>query len=218
MQTQAMPTTKSFSIFDCDSHIVEPKAIWDEYVPKAKRGYVKSQFYNPLVDDIKILNGKAYPYSAARSIRGTASLGPGRTSAENRKLIGTYFPGTPEYDEKVGNVAATWNPNARLMDMDMMGIDQVMIFPSHLVYLPLVRAAEAATLLASAYNDWAYDYCQPDRTRLFPCGIIALQDVEGAVKEVRRIAAKGFKAVAVRPCLWGDLYPRFPSSIAVARA
>jgi predicted TIM-barrel fold metal-dependent hydrolase len=202
--------SKSFPVFDCDSHIVEPKEIWDEYLPRAKREYVKSQFYNPLVEDLKILNGKAYPYSAARSISGTASWVPGRTSAENRKLIGTYVPGTTEYDEKVGRVAATWNPAARLNDMDMMGIDQVMIFPSHLVYLPLVRAAEAATLLASAYNDWAYDYCQADRSRLFPCGIVALQDVDGAVNEVRRLAAKGFRAVAVRPVLWDGRYPTFP--------
>jgi len=27
--------TKSFPVFDCDSHIVEPPAVWDEYVPPA---------------------------------------------------------------------------------------------------------------------------------------------------------------------------------------
>jgi len=65
--------------------------------------------------------------------------------------------------------------------------------------------------LATAYNDWAYDYCQADPARLFPCGLLALQDIDGAVQEVRRLAKKGFKTVAVRPVLdalaaepWGD--------------
>ena len=153
---------KSFPVFDCDSHIVEPGAIWDEYVPKDKRAFVKSHFYNPLVEHIKVLNGRAYPYSTTTAISSTSSWVPGRSSAENRELIGSLVPGTPEYDEKGGQVAATWNPRARLKDMDMMGIDQVMIFPSHMVYMPLVRDPQAATLITTAYNDWAYDYAQAD--------------------------------------------------------
>ncbi len=201
---------KDFPVFDCDSHIVEPAEIWDEYVPAAKREFVKEHFYNPLVADYKTLNGRRYPYNAARSISATSSWVPGRTSAETRRLIGTYTPGTPEYDEKLGKVAATWNPRARLNDMDAMGIDQVMVFPSHMVYLPMVRNAEAARLLATAYNDWAYDYCRADPARLFPCGLLALQDVEGAIAEVRRLAKLGFRSVAVRPVLWSGRYPTFP--------
>jgi predicted TIM-barrel fold metal-dependent hydrolase len=201
---------KSYPVFDCDSHIVEPKAIWDEYVPKGKREYVKSHFYNPLIEDIKVLNGKAYPYNKYSSITSTSSWVPGRSSEENRKRIGHYLPGTPEYDEHVGMVAATWDPHARLKDMDVMGIDQVMIFPSHMVYLPLVREAGASSILVTAYNDWAYDYCQADPTRIFPCGLLALQDVDGAVAEIRRLAKKGFKVVAIRPVLWSGRYPTFP--------
>jgi len=173
---------KSFPVFDCDSHVVEPTEIWNEYVPKGKREYVKSHFYNPLVEHIKVLNGRAYPYSSITAISSTSSYVPGRSSEENRKNIGSLVPGTAEYDEKGGQVAATWNPHARLKDMDMMGIDQVMIFPSHMVYLPLVRDPEAATVLTTAYNDWAYDYCQADTSRIFPCGLLALQDVDKAIE------------------------------------
>ncbi len=28
---------KDFPVFDCDSHVVEPPAIWDEYVPAKSR-------------------------------------------------------------------------------------------------------------------------------------------------------------------------------------
>jgi len=116
---------KDFPVFDCDSHVVEPAEIWNEYVPKGKREYVKSHFYNPLVEHIKVLNGRTYPYSSAGAISATSSWVPGRSTEQNRINIGTLTPGTPEYDEKGGKVAATWNPSARLNDMDVMGIDQV---------------------------------------------------------------------------------------------
>jgi hypothetical protein len=37
--------SKDFPVFDCDSHVVEPPEIWDEYVPSAIRPWVKTQFH-----------------------------------------------------------------------------------------------------------------------------------------------------------------------------
>ncbi len=37
-----MTATKTFPIFDCDSHIVEPPEIWDEYVPASVRTWAKT--------------------------------------------------------------------------------------------------------------------------------------------------------------------------------
>jgi hypothetical protein len=39
-----MTTRKDFPVFDCDGHVVEPPAIWDEYVPARERAWVKTQF------------------------------------------------------------------------------------------------------------------------------------------------------------------------------
>ena len=30
----AMIAAKNFPVFDCDSHVVEPPLVWDEYVPR----------------------------------------------------------------------------------------------------------------------------------------------------------------------------------------
>jgi len=76
--------------------------------------------------------------------------------------------------------------------------------------LALVRSPEAATVLARAYNDWVLDYCAADRRRLFPCAVLPLQSVEASIAELRRIAAAGFKAAAVRPCFWSGRYPTLP--------
>ena len=85
-----------------------------------------------------------------------------------------------------------------------------MLFPTWFVRLALVRSAEAAAMLARAYNDWVLDYCAADRRRLFPCAVLPLQSVEASVAELRRVAKLGFKAAAVRPCFWNGRYPTLP--------
>jgi hypothetical protein len=52
------------------------------------------------------------------------------------------------------------DPPARLADMDEMGIDLAVVFPTLLAeYLPLVQNPDAAANLARAYNDWVWDFC-----------------------------------------------------------
>ena len=59
---------------------------------------------------------------------------------------------------------------------------------SHMVRPPDVVARPAHCILARAYNDWIDDYCSTDRHRLFPCGIVPLQTVEGSIGGLRRVA------------------------------
>src|SRR5205807_4324377 len=123
-------------------------------------------------------------------------------SSDLKKEVGKLTPGTAAWQEKFGRLLGCRDPHARLSDMDALGTDQVMLFPTWFVRLALVRSAEAATILARAYNDWVLDYCAADRRRLFPCAVLPLQSVEASIAELRRIAALGFKAAAVRPCFW----------------
>ncbi len=94
--------------------------------------------------------------------------------------------------------------------MDAAGIDQVMIFPSTFVYLPLVDNADAAYICARAYNDWAYDYCNADKKRLYPAAVLPTQNVDFAIEELRRVAKRGFKSALVRPIIAQGKYPTFP--------
>ena len=62
-----MPATKNFPVFDCDSHVVEPPAIWEEYVPARDRAWVKSQFCFHTDGDLLMINGRVVPASRERS-------------------------------------------------------------------------------------------------------------------------------------------------------
>ena len=197
--------TKSFSVFDCDSHIVEPPAIWDEYVPARARAWVKTQFYFHTDTDTLLINGRAVPASRERA--NAAEVGWPRWS---KKEVGRLTPGTEAWKSRFGRLKGCRDPHARLRDMDALGTDQVMLFPSWFVRLALVRDSEAARVLASAYNDWVDDYAAADRRRLFPCAVLPIQSVDHAIAELRRVANKGFKAAAVRPCFWNGRYPTLP--------
>src|SRR5204862_3049750 len=108
--------------------------------------------------------------------------------------LGRYTPGTEEWQARFGRLLGCRDPHARLTDMDALGIDQVMLFPTWFVRLALLRDLQAAVILARAYNDWVHDYCAPDRRRLYPCAVLPLLSVEGAIEELRRVAKLGFKA------------------------
>src|SRR5438105_9787109 len=199
--------TKSFPVFDCDSHIVEPPAIWDEYVPAAVRAWVKSQFHFHTDTDTLLINGRAVPASRERA--NAAEVGWPRW---NKKDVGRLTPGTEEWKARFGRLKGSRDPRARLSDMDALGTDQVMLFPTWFVRLALVRDAEAARVLATAYNDWVDDYGAADRRRLFLCAVLPIQSVEHSIAELRRVAKKGFRAAAVRPCFWNGRYPTLPES------
>jgi len=197
--------TKTIPVFDCDSHIVEPPAVWDEYVPRKQRAWIKTQFCFHTDTDILHINGRAVP--AARERSNAAEVGWPRWS---KKEVGKLTPGTPEWQQKFGRLLGCRDPHARLKDMDAIGTDQVMLFPTWFVRLALLRDPGAAQILARAYNDWVHDYCAADRTRLFPCAVLPIQSVEGSIEELHRVAKLGFRAAAVRPCFWNGRYPTLP--------
>ena len=58
---------KDFPVFDCDSHVVEPPAIWDEYVPARSRAWVKTQFCFHTDSDLLFINGRVVPAARERS-------------------------------------------------------------------------------------------------------------------------------------------------------
>jgi predicted TIM-barrel fold metal-dependent hydrolase len=92
-----------------------------------------------------------------------------------------------------------------------MGVGQAVIFPTLFAeYLPAVEHPGAAAGLARAYNDWAADFAAAAPERLFPAAVLPLQSLYHALGELERAAAKGFKAVFIRPAFYEDRYLNHP--------
>jgi predicted TIM-barrel fold metal-dependent hydrolase len=106
-------------------------------------------------------------------------------------------------DQYVPINPGAYNPTARVADMDAMGVDQAVVFPTLFgEYLPQVVDPTAAEVLARAYNDWVWDFAQEAGGRVHPVAILALQSILGARRELERVAAKGFRSVLIRPAFY----------------
>jgi uncharacterized protein len=184
---------KRIPVLDADSHVFEPAEIWTEYLEPEYRVAARSAFYFSQSADglcTVILNGHPAPAIDSSRLNRRAIWRPGMTADE----IGRLDPGTP-YPINPGSQ----NAIARLKDMDEIGIDKALLFPTLFAeYLPAVENPDLAYALSRAYNNWIDDFCKSSQ-RLFPVGVLPMQDVAFAIEEARRIAARGFKAAFIRP-------------------
>jgi predicted TIM-barrel fold metal-dependent hydrolase len=204
---------KSFPVFDCDAHINDPLEIWTDYVEPEYRDAVKGAYWRD--GKQAVLNGRTVVISGASSdfpsYNPICIAGPGM----NKKVMRRFqqMPLSPAQKAYLEHRGA-YDPAARLRDMDLMGIDQVLVIPTMLVAnFPYIENAAGAYGLARAYNNWAIDFCSHAPDRLFPAGWLPLQNPDYTVQELERIAAKGFRVALVRPIDARGKYPNqiFPS-------
>jgi predicted TIM-barrel fold metal-dependent hydrolase len=90
----------------------------------------------------------------------------------------------------------------RIKDMDIDGIYASMNFPSLVAglggatFYTGTKDAEFGLALVKAWNDWLYEeWAQPHPDRIIGCQVTWLGDPQLAAAEIRRNAARGFKAV-----------------------
>jgi predicted TIM-barrel fold metal-dependent hydrolase len=191
-------------VIDADSHVFEPAAVWEQYLEPAYRVAARSAFYYHEDEDAAgvILNGRQAPLMHTGRINRCAIWRPGMTPEQ----IGALDPNRSHPINPGASSAA-----ARLADMDAMGVDQAVIFPTLFgEYLPAVENPDLALALSRAYNDWIRDLCQAAPQRLFPAAVLPLQDVGFAIQELHRVAGLGFKAVSIRPVFFEGRFLNHP--------
>jgi predicted TIM-barrel fold metal-dependent hydrolase len=98
--------------------------------------------------------------------------------------------------------AGVYDIHARVRDMDLDGVYASVCFPS-MVWgfcgqrISALPDPELALACVRAYNDWvAEEWAGPYPDRIIPASIPYLRDADVAAEEVRRNAARGFKAVS----------------------
>ena len=103
-------------------------------------------------------------------------------------------------------------PQARLAEMDAMGVDQSLLYPTWFAEgFFLVRDPDVAYALARAYNDWIADFCKAALQRLFGATILPLQNMDFALEKLQRVARiPSFRAVFIRPVFVEDRYLNHP--------
>jgi uncharacterized protein len=93
----------------------------------------------------------------------------------------------------------SYDPRARLADMDSEGIDVSVLFPSIGLGFVGIKDAELSAAGCRAYNNWMADFCGVAPQRLYSAAPVPLLDIELARTEMQRVVKQyGVKAVLVR--------------------
>jgi predicted TIM-barrel fold metal-dependent hydrolase len=176
---------RRFTLISVDDHLVEPPHLFDGRVPAR---------FAELAPHVELdEQGMEYwSYDGKRHYKVGLNAVVGRP-VEERSFEPTRF------DEMR---RGAWDIEARVHDMDLNGVYASLNFPSSLAgfagqrYQLDVSDPELALAVVRAANDWHLDeWAGTHPGRIIPCQLPWLLDAELAAEEVRRNAARGFKAM-----------------------
>jgi len=91
------------------------------------------------------------------------------------------------------------DPEQRLRDMDRDGIDAELIFPNKGLSMWATPDGAFAMAQCRVYNDWAWETFGPYNDTLVALACVATADLDGAIAEIQRCAALGFRGLSL-PC------------------
>ena len=189
-----MTTSKDFEVFDSDSHVVEPRELWERYLEPEYRVLGKHALWREegRFDSYLKVNGQVFRDNGNPNIPRHAIWKPGMT-----------WDSVGELDPDVRHPASEGasDPQARLRDMDAMGIDRAFLYPTWFAEgFHLVEDPDVSHALARAYNDWIADFCQVAPNRLFAAAMVPLGNMDFALTELRRVAGvRCFRGAFIRP-------------------
>lgn len=191
------------AIVDVDAHVVEPRDVWTSRLPAKYREAGPRIVYAP-AGEIKLV-GSSY-------VEAPGTEGPDvawwfyedRQTSLKRYIAAAGVPadevtlsGVTYEDMRPG----CYLQADRIADMTINGVQAQMCFPNYPRFCGQMflwgKDKELSRLCVEAYNDWMVEeWCGGSDGRLIPLCIVPLWDVDLAVAEVRRNAARGVRAVA----------------------
>ncbi len=201
-------------IISVDDHVVEPAHLWQERLP------AKMRARGPRVErarwgEFALTAGASYKQEMTDDGRwGDYWLYEDRLIYVHKRHVAIPLDATPDGDvqrfdrSKMFLAALTYDdmrpgcydPKARVDDLALSWVDGSLAFPTFPRFCGQTfmegNDLELGLACVRAYNDWMIDdWCAGSGGHLIPLCLIPLWDVELAVAEVRRNAARGARAV-----------------------
>lgn len=196
-----MPLQNHMHLISTDDHLIEHPMLWSDRLPKkfleAGPRIIEKEMPRTVhaadganskvgtkLAEVWIYEGRVYPYIGLNAVAG--------------KKPEEYGAEPTRYEDMI---PGCYDPHARVLDMDIDGVQAGLSFPSFPRFAGTVFLEgddrELALLSVQAWNDYHIDeWCAAAPDRLIPLVIMPLWSVEECVKEVYRTAAKGAKAIS----------------------
>jgi predicted TIM-barrel fold metal-dependent hydrolase len=191
MTTELLPDPPAaeveFTVISVDDHLVEPRHLFEGRMPAQladRAPYIKTTSKG---HEVWVFDDQVFPQVGLNAV-------VGRSREESSPLEPV------RYDQMR---RGCWDPKARVADMDLAGIWASVNFPSQLTgFCGRVYSScsdpELGKACVRAWNDWfAEEWREPFPDRYVGLGIVYLADAEEAAREIRRNAARGFRAVSL---------------------
>ena len=178
---------RGYRVFDADAHGSINPSMWQD-LPKQFRPRRPRPVR--VHDDSGLGN-----FNAGWLIEGSLephALGPGAQQANTpRNVISEFGADIKREHCSVGSMTLN-DPQARLADMDRMGFDAQMLFPSTL-YAHMTGDPQFEAALFRAYNRYVAKQCSAAPKRLKWSGLLPLRDPReafAAIEEMQRLGAR----------------------------
>ncbi len=102
-----------------------------------------------------------------------------------------------------------WTPSQMRLELEQINVNLGLLFPDHLLKLPVLPQVDYACALARAYNRWLSEQWASQENGLLGLIVVANHDPEDAAKEIRRYAGDPNIVGGYLPCagldvLWGN--------------
>ena len=165
-----------YFMLSADGHVQEPKDLWKSRLP---------QEYWARLPGVTV-------DSAGTQFQKTEGFRPVRI--RNLKMEG---------EDALRNGSGK-TPEERIRDLQLDGVDAEILFPNLGLTMWATPHVKFSQLMCKAWNDWAWETFGAFNDRLAPMAAIAAGDIDGAIAEIQRCAALGFRGVSL-PCkpVWG---------------
>jgi len=173
----------SIPVIDADTHVIEPYDLWTSRVSTEKWG--------DLVPHIR----RDANLGVDLWVAGDKILGAGAAAAQaGWKDAPPYHP--PSLDVVDPSL---WRAEDRLALMDRYGIHAQILYPNVAGFgagrFSDVGDPQLALALLQAYNDFLTDWASADPDRLIPITATPFWDIDLAIAEMGRCAAKGHRGI-----------------------
>jgi predicted TIM-barrel fold metal-dependent hydrolase len=172
-------------VVSADSHVTEPADLWQERLARGFRDRAPHIVRNPG-------DGPAWLFVA----EGTDPfpVAGGFAAGRSGEELAAFQDKGYEAARPSG-----WDPVARIADQELDGIDAEILYPTLGMKLFAMPDGALQRACFHAYNAWLAEYCAHDPARLYGIGLVSLEDVALAVRDVEEVARQGMRGVMI----WG---------------
>jgi predicted TIM-barrel fold metal-dependent hydrolase len=183
-----MPLRDDMQLISVDDHLVEPPHVWQSRLP-AKFLDAAPKIVEEEVEgggppaNVWYYEGRRYPQIGLNAVAGKRPEEFGTEPLRYSDML----PGC-------------YDPEARVIDMDLDGVQAAICFPSFPRFAGTNFLAgtdkELSALCVQAFNDFMIDeWCATAPERLIPIVMLPLWDIDACVAELHRTAAKGARTI-----------------------